>query len=64
MTQPIVPFWLAVLVLVLSAMVAGALAYNDPAVVIAPLVRFLLFLADIGLTTLALALNIKRPGAA
>lgn len=63
MTQPTVPFWFAVVLLVLSAMVTAALAYSDPSVVIAPVIRFALFLVNVGLTTLALALNIKRLGA-
>jgi hypothetical protein len=63
MTQPTVPFWFVVLVVVLGAVISGALAYQDPAVVIAPLIRFFLFLANIGLLTLAAVLNIKRPGA-
>ena len=61
MTQPNVPWWVAVLVIVIGAMVGAALAYQDPAVVIAPLVRFFLFLVNVGLLTLAAVLNIKKP---
>lgn len=61
MIQPTVPFFFAVLVVVLGSVVSAALAYSDPAVVIAPLIRFALFLVNVGLITLAAALNIKRP---
>jgi hypothetical protein len=59
--QPTVPLWVAVLVGVATAIIAAALAYQDPAVIIAPVIRFLLFLALVGLNTLGLLLNIKRP---
>jgi hypothetical protein len=61
MTQPNVPWWVATLVIVLGAMVAAALAYQDPAVIIAPLIRFFLFLANVGLIALAAILNIRKP---
>ncbi|HET7713856.1 MAG TPA: hypothetical protein VFK94_06475 [Patescibacteria group bacterium] len=61
MTQPIVPFWFAAIVLVSSAMVSGALLYNDPSFVLAPTVRFVLFIINLGLSTLLMALNIKKP---
>lgn len=61
MSQPIVPWWIAALVIVSSTMIGAALAYQDPLVVIAPIVRFALFLGNIGLVTLAAVLNIKAP---
>ena len=60
MTQPNVPWWVAVLVVVLGSVVSAALAYNDPAVFIAPVIRFALFLVNVGLITLAAVLNIKK----
>ena len=63
MTQPTVPFWLAAVIVVLAAMASAALAFSDPAVTfITPNVRFVLFILNVGLTTLAAALNIKRAG--
>jgi hypothetical protein len=61
MTQPNVPWWVATAIVVIGAMVTASLAYQDPAVVIAPLIRFILAIVNIGLITLAAVLNIKRP---
>jgi hypothetical protein len=61
-TQPNVPWWFAVAVLAVSAVITAALAYQDPAVVIPPLVRFFMFLANVGLSVIMLALNIKKLG--
>lgn len=58
-----VPFWFAIVIVVAGAVVSAALAYNDPAVVIAPIVKFALFLVNVALITLAAALNIKKTAA-
>lgn len=60
MSQPVVPLWVAVAVIVLSAMDSAALAYTDPGFTIQPVVRFALFIINVGLISLAAALNIKR----
>lgn len=62
-TQPNVPLWFAIIVGAVSAMIAAALAYQDPAVVIVPLIRFFMFIALVGLNVVSLMLNIKRPTA-
>jgi hypothetical protein len=62
MQQPNVPWWVAVLIVVLAAMITAALAFNDPAVtVITPTIKFVLFIVNVGLTTLAAVLNIRKP---
>ena len=38
-TQPVVPFWFAITVVVLSAMITAALAFSDPAVAFITLCR-------------------------
>lgn len=63
MSQPNVPFWFAVGVVVIGSMVGAALGYQDPAFVIAPVVRFVMVLMNVGLLTLAAALNIRKPTA-
>jgi len=42
-------------------MCAAALGYPDPAFVLAPIVKFVLFVVNVGLTTLAAFLTIKKP---
>ncbi len=60
---PSVPVWLAVLVGVTGSMVGAALAFNDPSIIfLTPTVKFLLFLANTGLMTFAVMLNIRVPG--
>lgn len=60
-TQPTVPFWFAATILVLTNVVSAALAFSDPNIAfITPTVRFALFLVNVGLTTLATVLNIKK----
>lgn len=61
MTQPTVPLWFAATIVVVSAMCAAALAYPDPAFTLAPVIKFGLFVANVGLTVLAAFLNIKKP---
>lgn len=57
-----VPVWFAISIVVGSAMASAALAFNDPALTfLTPSVRFVLFVLNVGLTTLAAALNIKKP---
>ena len=64
MTQPLVPLWFAVTTLVVQSMVAAALGFGDSAglTFMTPLVKFILFIANIGLGTLMLALNIRKSG--
>lgn len=65
MSQPSVPMWLAVLVAVTISMVGFALAYQDPSVTfLTPPVRFVLGLANMGLGTFAVMLNIRVPSGA
>lgn len=59
--QPQVPLWLQVILVVGSAMCAAALAYPDPAFVIPPVVKFVLFIGNVGLTTTVAVLTIKKP---
>lgn len=60
-SQPLVPFWFAATIVVLSAMITGALAFADPSLTfLTPVVKFVLAIVQIGLTTLAALLNIKR----
>jgi hypothetical protein len=60
-SQPLVPFWFAATIVVLSAMITAALAFTDPSFTfLTPVVKFVLAIVNIGLTTLAALLNIKR----
>jgi amino acid transporter len=60
MSQPQVPWWVAVAVVVGIAVCSAALGYNDPAVTfLTPAVKFVLFLVNIGLGAFATALNIR-----
>lgn len=59
MTQPTVPLWFAVIIVVMQAMVLYAMAQTD--VTFIPVVKLGIGLVGVGLTTLAAALNIKKP---
>jgi hypothetical protein len=61
--QPIVPFWLAAVVVVVGAVITYVLASAD-ATVLTPLAKLILGAANIALTTLAALLNIRRPATA
>ena len=62
---PNVPMWLAVVVAVTISMVGFALAYQDPSLTfLTPPVRFVLGLANMGLGTFAVMLNIRVPSGA
>ena len=56
-----VPLWVQAVIVVTAAMCAAALAYPDPAFVLAPAVKFALFVSNVGLTVLAAVLGIKKP---
>lgn len=60
MGQPQVPLWLQVILVVGSAMCAAALAYTDPGFIIPAVVKFVLFIVNVGLTTTAAVLTVKR----
>lgn len=58
--QPTVPWYVQASVVVLGSMDAAALAYQDPAFILPPAVRFTLFLGNVGFIALAAFFNIKN----
>ena len=59
MSQPNVPWWAAALVLAGISACGAILAYNDPALVIAPVIKFAVVITNAVLGTFAVILNIK-----
>lgn len=59
-SQPSVPLWVQIVIVVGAAMCAAALTYPDPAFVLLPVIKFVLFVVNVGLTATAAFLTIKK----